>query len=185
METITLRNNANKMTDQTFYYHPIYTTIFFILNGLFYANIGYLGYESFIENKIGLTILYVVTLIFISVLLIKMLKVFVRLILKRPGLKLTNFRLYDHYNNIDLRWADLQQTSHPNSHIFSYVSIEKKDDHLKLKQPGNIFKRVFSGVGRFINRRRIYRINLLLLKGKNKDILNAIHLFSQRKQQFK
>ncbi len=181
METLNIDKVTTKTKEQVIYFHPILTTLTFIVTLPYYLAFCYLSYNSWMNNKIGLFVLYITTFILLTPSFLKILKAFVRLILNKPGIRLTKFRLYDYLNNIDLRWADIKQLSPFDLRWWSYLSVENLSEPILPKQSKNPLTYLFLLKKMFIKRRRILKINLFLLKGKNTDILAIIKLYSEAK----
>jgi len=108
-------------------------------------------------------------------------KAFTSFILNKPAIRLTKFRLYDHWNHADFRWADIKKTSYSNTNSWAYISTENLDVPIIFKEIKNPIKYIYLLSVRFIKRRKIRKISLILLKGKNADILSDIIRYSEYK----
>jgi hypothetical protein len=181
METLNVKKNKAQTGEQIFYFHPIFTTLAFIFTLPYYFSLVYFAYKSWNNKDFDIVLPYLLTFLLFAPISLKILKAFIRFTLGKPAIRVTDFQLNDYLNNVDVRWADIKKLLPFNLRWWSLLSIEVLSEPKRLRQINSPIKRLLMTFNQFMKRKRILKINLLLLEGKNVDILSSIKLHSQKK----
>ena len=181
MKSTSVDNIKIQTKEKLIYFHPVYTTILFLIVLPYSCAVIYLLHNSWTNNQLKLFALITFTIVILTPAFLMVFQAFLRLILNKPAIRLTKFRLYDHLNHVDFRWGDVKKTAQSNINSWAYISTENLDVPIIFKEIKNPIKYVYLLCVRFIKRRKIRKINLILLKGKNVDILSDIIRYSECK----
>ena len=181
METILIDDTEKQTREKLIYFHPIFTTLLFVITLPYSFALIYFCYSSWVDNKLKLLLIIAFTFLVMIPTFSRIFRAFLRLVLKKPAIGLTKFRFYDHIHNVDFRWADVKQLPTNKLSWWSYLSVENLAIPIIHHQIKNPLKYIYLVVERFINRRKIRKINLFILQGKNSEILSDIIMYSYAK----
>jgi hypothetical protein len=181
LETILIDDTEKQTREKLIYFHPVFTTLLFVITLPYSFSLIYFCYTSWVDNKLKMLLIIAFTFLVMLPTFSGIFRAFLRLVLKKPAIRLTKFRFYDHIHNVDFRWADVKQLSTNKLSWWSYLSIENLAIPIIRQQINNPLKYIYWVVERFINRRKIRKINLFILQGKNSEILSEIIMYSYAK----
>ena len=181
METILIDDTEKQTREKLIYFHPVFTTLLFVITLPYSFALIYFCYSWLVDNKLKLFLIFAFTFLFMIPTFSRIFRAFLRLVLKKPAIQLTKFRFYDHIHNVDFRWADVKQLPTNKLSWWSYLSVENLAIPIIHHQIKNPLKYIYLVVERFINRRKIRKINLFILQGKNSEILSDIIMYSYAK----
>ena len=165
--------------EQYFYYHPLYTTLAFLITLPYYFGFGTMFYLCWTTNKTNLLFGFLAAFILLSNPFLLITNAFVKLLLRKPAIVLTEKYLFDNWNNLKLEWADIKQISSFNFR-WSFICINTIKDKVVFRQIINPSKFLFMGLERLFSGRTL-KINLSLLKDKNSYIVSTTKYFWRTK----
>lgn len=165
--------------EQHFYYHPLYTTLAFLITLPYYFGFGTLFYLCWTTNKINLLFGFLTAFLLLSNPFFLIANAFIRLLFHKPAIVLTEKHFVDNWNNIKLNWTDIKQISSFNFR-WSFICINTTKDKIVFRQILNPSKFLFMGLERLFSGRTL-KINLSLLKDKNGYIVSKTKYFWRTK----
>ncbi len=165
--------------DKHFYYHPLYTTLAFLITLPYYFGFGTLFYFCWTTNKTNLLFGFLAAFILLSNPFLLIANAFIKLLFRQPAIVLTEKCLIDNWNNLKLNWADIKQISSFNFR-WSFICINTTKDNIVFSQILNPSKFLFMGLERLFSGRTL-KINLSLLKDKNSYIVSTTKQFWRTK----
>jgi len=175
MDTSDIHKTNIEDKDQHFYYHPLYTTLAFLITLPYYFGFGTLFYFCWTTNKTNLLFGFLAAFILLSNPFLLIANAFVKLLFRQPAIVLTEKCLIDNWNNLKLNWADIKQISSFNFR-WSFICINTTKDKIVFSQILNPSKFLFMGLERLFSGRTL-KINLSLLKDKNSYIVSTTKQF--------
>jgi len=161
--------------EQHFYYHPLYTTLAFLITLPYYFGFGTLFYFCWTTNKTNLLFGFLAAFVLLSNPFLLIANAFVKLLFRKPAIVLTEKCLVDNWNNLKLNWTDIKQISSFNFR-WSFICVNTIKDNVVFRQILNPSKFLFMGLERLFSGRTL-KINLSLLKDKNSFIVSTIEQF--------
>jgi len=165
--------------EKLFYYHPVYTTLAFLLSLSYFLGFGIFFYLCWTTNKTNLLVGFIAVFVLLSNPFSLLVNAFVRLIFHKPAIVLTDKHFFDHWNNMKLNWTDIKQISSFNFH-WAFICINTTTDKIVFRQILNPSKFIFMGLERLFSGRTL-KINLSLLKDKNGYIVSTTKYFWRTK----
>jgi hypothetical protein len=167
----------NKIEEENFYYHPIYTIIAFIFSLLFFLTFIYilnLCWKT--SNK-----LFYGTLIFGLLFSNPFYTIFIafkRLMTNKPAITLTNKYLFDNWNNLKINWNDINKISSLNIR-WSFLCFNTTTNKIVFGQIYDPSKYFFMRLEKLLSGKS-FKINLSLIKGDNSKISSRVNYFWNR-----
>jgi hypothetical protein len=179
MDISDIQKTSIEDKDQHFYYHPLYTTLAFLITLPYYFGFGTLFYFCWTTNKTNLLFGFLAAFILLSNPFLLIANAFVKLLFRQPAIVLTEKYLFDNWNNLKLNWADIKQIGSFNFR-WSFICINTTKDNIVFSQILNPSKFLFMGLERLFSGRTL-KINLSLLKDNNSYIVSTTKQFWRTK----
>jgi hypothetical protein len=158
-----------------FFYHPVYTTLAFLITLPYYFGFGTVLYFSWTTSKTNLLIGFLVAFLLLSNPFLLITNAFVKLLLHKPAIVLTQKHLVDNWNDIKISWSDINKISSLSSR-WSFICIKTIQDKVVFSQLLNPSKFLFMRLERLLSGWTL-KINLSLLKDKNSYIVSTTKYF--------
>jgi hypothetical protein len=179
MDTADIDNIYIEDEEQHFYYHPLYTTIAFLITLPYYFAFVTLFYFCWTTNKTNLLFGFLAAFVLLSNPFLLIANAFIKLLFHKPAIVLTEKCLIDNWNNLKLNWTDIKQISSFNFR-WSFICVNAIKDKVVFRQILNPSKFLFMGLERLFSGRTL-KINLSLLKDKNSYIVSTTKQFWRTK----
>jgi hypothetical protein len=165
--------------ERYFYYHPLYTTLAFLITLPYYFGFGTLFYLCWTTHKTNLLFGFLAAFVLLSNPFLLIASAFVKLLFHKPAIVLTGKYFVDNWNNLKLNWTDIKQISSFNFR-WSFICVNTINDKVVFRQILNPSKFLFMGLERLFSGRTL-KINLSLLKDKNSYVVSTTKQFWRTK----
>jgi hypothetical protein len=172
-------NSGKHLSNISFYYHPVYTILFFICTLPYFVGLPFLCYFEFSNGNTVIAIVVLVIFLFLSGVMFPIAQAFFRMIAHRPALQLNKNEIHDHWNGVHLHWPDINHITSSKLR-WHFLCIKTVSDKTVLHQVNNPSARLFMKMGKWYPPKTLLKINLNFLRGKSDEIFSKVSVYWER-----